>query len=194
MTAKTQGATAAFLERIGTEIRRRRKLAGLTVEELARASQVSRRMLTQIELGQANPSLVTVDKVARALGTHFADLTQDSTADPVSVRQPGEAAGVWSSSSGSAATLQVATTHLPVAELWDWCLEPGDRYDASPDATGSQELFHILEGELTLIGDGFEAVRIPAGGSARLASDRTYAYLNEGDVAVRFVRVVQLGG
>jgi proteic killer suppression protein len=39
--------------------------AGLTVQELADAAGLSRRMLTQIELGQANPSLVTLDRVAR---------------------------------------------------------------------------------------------------------------------------------
>ncbi|MCU0280015.1 MAG: cupin domain-containing protein, partial [Candidatus Nanopelagicales bacterium] len=133
-----------------------------------------------------------VDRVARALGTDFAALTREDRAEPVSVHAPGSAAGVWSSASGSLATLQVATHQHPPAELWDWTLQPGDRYDAQPDPAGSEELFLVLTGTLTIeLGDA-HPVTIRTGGSARLASDRLYAYVNNGRRPVRFVRVVQL--
>jgi transcriptional regulator with XRE-family HTH domain len=187
------GPTAAFLTHLGAEVRRRRKEAGRTVQELADAADLSRRMLTQIELGQANPSLVTVDRVARALDTDFASLARDPGGAPLSVNPPGSGAGVWSSQTGSHASLQVATQLAPAAELWDWTLQPGDRYDASPDPAGSEELFLVLAGTLTIDVSGTQAVTVECGGSARLASDRTYAYLNRGEHPVRFVRVVRLG-
>jgi transcriptional regulator with XRE-family HTH domain len=186
------GPTAAFLTHLGEQVRRRRKQSGLTVQELADAADLSRRMLTQIELGQANPSLVTVDRVARALDTDFASLTREERAEPVSVHAPGSAAGVWSSASGSAATLQVATHQHPPAELWDWTLQPGDRYVAQPDPVGSEELFLVLAGTLTIELGDLDPVTIRTGGSARLASDRHYAYVNNGSRPVRFVRVVHL--
>lgn len=186
------GATAEFVARVGGEVRRRRKKQGLTVQQLADLSGVSRRMLTLIEQGQANPSLVTIDKIARALGTDFASLASDSRPEPVAVHAPGAAAGVWSSSAGSRASLQVATQQIPAAELWDWYLVPGDRYDALPDAPGSEELFFVTEGVLTLAVAGHEPVQIATGGSARLASDRRYAYVNNEATAVRFIRVVRL--
>jgi transcriptional regulator with XRE-family HTH domain len=187
------GATAPFLAHLGEEVRRRRKDARLTVQELADASGLSRRMLTQIELGQANPSLVTVDRVARALGTDFASLTRDARPEPIAVNAPGAAAGVWSSAAGSSAALQVATQQHPPAELWDWTLQPGDQYVALPDPVGSEELFLVLSGTLTIDVEGMDAVTIPEGGTARLASDRHYAYVNAGKRPVRFIRVVQLG-
>lgn len=190
--AVTSGPTAQFLGHLGQEVRRRRKQAGLSVQDLADLAGLSRRMLTQIELGQANPSLVTVDKVARALGTDFAGLTRDTQPDPVSVNPPGTSMGVWSSSLGSRAALQVATQHQPAAELWEWSLQPGDRYDAEPDPAGSEELFLVLDGTLTLAVAGHAPVKVARGGSARLASDRQYSYVNDGRRAVRFVRVVQL--
>lgn len=188
----TAGATAEFVARVGVEVRRRRKRADLTVQQLADASGVSRRMLTLIEQGQANPSLVTIDKIARALRTDFASLASDSRPEPVAIHGPGEAAGVWSSSAGSRATLQVATQAQPAAELWDWVLQPGDRYDAKPDAAGSEELFLVIDGALTLEIEDLDPVVIKAGSSARLASDRAYSYVNEGRKAARFVRVVRL--
>jgi transcriptional regulator with XRE-family HTH domain len=187
------GPTAEFITRVGAEVRRRRMDQALTVQQLADAAAVSRRMLTLIEQGQANPSLVTVDKVARALGTDFASLTRDAQPDPVAVNEPGSAAGVWSSAAGSRAVLQIATQRQPSAELWEWVLQPGDRYDAQPDAAGSEELFMVLDGTLTLEVEGFEPVTVKAGGSARLASDRSYAYANHGREPARYVRVVRLG-
>jgi hypothetical protein len=86
----------------------------------------------------------------------------------------------------------VATTQRPAAELWDWTLQPGDHYDAEPDPPGSEELFLVLSGTLTIAADGLEAVRLPAGASARFASDRRYRYENRTRRPVRFVRVVQV--
>ena len=187
------GPTAEFIARVGAEVRRRRTGRRLTVQQLADAAGVSRRMLTLIEQGQANPSLVTVNRVARALGTDFASLTRDTQPDPVAVNEPGSAAGVWSSAAGSRAALQVATQRQPSAELWEWVLQPGDRYDAQPDAAGSEELFLVLNGALTLEVEGLEPVTVKAGGSARLASDRSYVYANHGREPARYVRVVRLG-
>ena len=53
-------------------------------------------------------------------------------------------------------------------------------------------LFLVIDGTLTLEVQGMDAVEIRAGGSARLASDRTYAYVNRGRRPARFVRVVRL--
>jgi transcriptional regulator with XRE-family HTH domain len=83
---------APFLADFGGRVRARRKQRGITVGRLAELSAVSRRMLTAIELGQANPSLVTVDKIARALDTDLASLALAGQAAPevLSVR-PGRA-------------------------------------------------------------------------------------------------------
>lgn len=161
--------------------------------QLAERSGISRRMLTQIELGQANPSLVTVDKVARALDTDFAGVVLAHEAvDLVSVLPPSTATLMWSSEAGSTAHLHVVTSDRGGPELWTWTLAAGDRYTAQPDPPGSEELFLVQSGTLTLHGDGFPPVAVLAGGSARLASDRHYAYVNEGPGATTFVRVVHI--
>lgn len=186
------GPTAEFILHLGERLRARRRAAHLTVQQLAERSGVSRRMLTQIELGQANPSLVTVDKLARALGLDFAALASDTAPTPLAVNAPDDPPGVWASPAGSSATLRVATSLQPAAELWDWTLQPGDSYAALPDPAGSQELFVVISGELTIAVDGLEPRTLPQGASARLASDRRYAYENRGEDPVRFLRVVQL--
>lgn len=50
--------------------------AGLSQEELARLSGLSRRMVNGVEAGSTNISLANLDHVATALGVAFVDLVQ----------------------------------------------------------------------------------------------------------------------
>ncbi|MDI9897453.1 XRE family transcriptional regulator [Rhodococcus sp. IEGM 1381] len=178
---------------MGSRIRSLRIARELTVQQLADQAEVSRRLLTQIEHGQANPSLVAVTRIARSLGTDFTELLSDTV--------PGEAAIevvpaeehllVWTSPAGSSAHLLVSTPGVRAADLWSWMLMPGDSYGGMPDAQGSFELFHVTDGQLTLTADNEVAV-IAAGESARLRSDRVYRYVNDGSVSVTFFRTVAL--
>ena len=187
-------ATADFLTRIGRGIRRLRKANGMTVQELAERASISRRLLTQVELGQANPSLVAVDRIARMLGTDFAGLTTDlrPVSDAVSVFPPGAGSLVWSSAAGSRAWLLAATESQGGAELWRWMLAAGDAYLASPDPAGSEELFEVHSGTLTITtGDGPDAT-VVTGATARLKSDRQYSYENRGVSPAEFTRVASV--
>jgi mannose-6-phosphate isomerase-like protein (cupin superfamily) len=103
----------------------------------------------------------------------------------------GEHVLVWSSEAGSTAHLLEAATESRSSDLWLWRLLPGDTYRGQADPARSQELFYVLSGALTLTA-GDERVVVPAGASGRLRSDRLYAYANDGDVPVTFVRTVVL--
>lgn len=177
-------ATQEFVTRIGARIRALRKQRGWSVQQLAEAGDLSRRMLTDIELGQANPSLATVDRVARALDTDFAALALPERAADEQV----EGTLVWEAPDGSQALL-LGATEDPRAELWRWTLTPGGHYDAEPDRRGAQEIHHVLSGRLTLALEAGPRVLAP-GESAVIASDQEYAYRNDDAEPVVFVRVV----
>ncbi|WP_454325509.1 helix-turn-helix domain-containing protein [Streptomyces glaucescens] len=183
--AADRQATEEFVTRIGGRIRALRKQRGWGVQQLADAAKLSRRMLTDIELGRANPSLATVDRVARALDTDFAALALPENDAPGA---DAEGTLVWEAPDGSTALLLGATVS-PRAELWRWTLAPGGRYDAEPDRPGAQEIHHVLSGRLTLaLEAGHQELR--PGQSAVIASDQQYAYLNEHAEPTVFMRVV----
>lgn len=181
-----------FLSQIGANIRARRIQMSLTMQQLADRSRISRRLMTQIELGQANPSLVTVTRIARQLGTEFTDLLGNLPAKtPIEIHAPGNHLLVWSSDAGSTAHLLESTRESRTVDLWLWRLLPGDTYRGLADPERSQELFYVLAGSLTLRADDLEVI-VRAGGSSRLYSDRPYSYTNGGDVPVEFIRTVSL--
>ena len=181
-----------FLVQVGARIRALRTSRSLTVQQLADRGQISRRLLTQIELGQANPSLVAVTRIARQLGTEFTNLLDATTAEwPIEVHEAGRHVLVWSSEAGSTAHLLEAAVESRSADLWLWRLAAGDTYRGKADPARSQELFYVLAGALTLTADDQQVV-VPVGASGRLRSDRPYSYGNRGGVPVEFVRTAAL--
>ncbi|GAA1854202.1 XRE family transcriptional regulator [Brevibacterium marinum] len=181
MSARIQ----TFLDRVGSRVRELRKGREWTIQRLADEASLSRRMLTQIELGQANPSLATIDRIAHALGTSFADLA-------LAERSPLDADGghtlAWEGPRGSTAYILGASS-VPGTELWRWHLGPSVRYQAEADRTGAEEILHILSGELVLCLAG-ETRTLDAGTSTRISTDRSYSYTAGDDDSVDFIRVV----
>ena len=61
---------------MGKKIKQLRKAQGLTQDKLAEKVRVSSAYIGFIEQGQRNPSLKTLDKIARALGTKMSELLE----------------------------------------------------------------------------------------------------------------------
>lgn len=170
---------------LGNRIRAVRRGKDLSVVRLAELSGVSRRMLTQIELGQANPSLATIDRIASALGTTFPAL--------VGVLGEGSPEGVqvWSTPTGSwACLLQAVESSQVFVELWKWHLVEGDRYHASPSMNAPESMAHVLHGRLR-VRSGSSDLNVTEGGSARIENTADYTFETDTDVAV-FLWVVTI--
>lgn len=68
--------------KIGPVIQRHRKERGLTLEQLAGISGISKSMLSQIERGQTNPTFGVLWSLTRALKIEFSDLLEGGSAIP----------------------------------------------------------------------------------------------------------------
>lgn len=58
---------------IGAKIRKLRKAAGLTLEELASRSELTKGFLSQLERNRTSPSISTLEDILEALGTNLAE-------------------------------------------------------------------------------------------------------------------------
>src|SRR5918997_4815744 len=68
------GADAVSAGRLGERVRERRRGRELTLEELAERSGVSRAMISKVERGEKNPTLVVAAKVAEGLEITLSEL------------------------------------------------------------------------------------------------------------------------
>jgi transcriptional regulator with XRE-family HTH domain len=65
----------------GRQVRRRREAAGLSQEELAERTGVSRNYVGMIERGETNPTLLVLHNLATALGLAMSTLIRELEAD-----------------------------------------------------------------------------------------------------------------
>lgn len=181
-----EGMRPAVVEQLGLRIRAARQDQDLSVGALAELSGVSRRMLTQIELGQANPSVSILDRVAAGLGTTFAALVG------VGADDAPEGVEIWSTDTGSwAVLLDAVDTETLSVETWKWKLLGSDAYRGGSGIPSPGLMHHVIDGALE-IDTGNDVQIIEAGGSGRVVTGGGYRYrAHEQQAAVFFTVALQ---
>jgi transcriptional regulator with XRE-family HTH domain len=177
--------TSALREAMGARVRAERLERRWTLDQLAEAAGVSRRLLVSVEQGDANPSIGTLLRLSDALGVGLPALVAPPIESTVTITRQGSGALLWESPAGGAARLMVGTQPPDVLELWDWTLAPGDRHTSAPHAAGTTELLQVLEGAITIeVGDA--AYALAAGDAAAFRGDLAHAYRNDAVPPARF--------
>ncbi len=178
VVAKNRVAEADELGRlIGSRIRQHRTGRNWTLDELARRSGVSRRMLLNIEQGSANPSIATLLRVSDALGAGLPGLVDAGQLAALRVTRAGQAPVLWQGPHGGRAALVAGTEPPEVVELWDWSLGPGESHHTEPHAAGTRELLLVLAGQVQLR-VGPEVEMLGPGDSAAFRGDVPHGYAN----------------
>ncbi|GAA5042185.1 transcriptional regulator with XRE-family HTH domain [Thermocatellispora tengchongensis] len=172
---------------IANNVRAQRAHRGLTLDELAARSGVSRGMLVQVEQARTNPSVSTLARIADALGVTVARLVE--VADTPVVRVVHAEDVVTFTHGPGSARLLVGTDAPAILELWDWRLGPGQHHDGDAHPPGTREMLTVLEGELTLTVYGATHV-IRTGEAVLFSADRPHVYANTADRDLRFIMVV----
>lgn len=184
-------AAQALHAAIATRMASLRKARRLSFDQLAARCDVSKGMLVQIEQGRANPSIGTLCRIASGLKVSVAELVAvaDDGQRAVRIIAPDDTPTLWTGPYGGTARLLVGSEGPEMLEHWMWELHPGERFQAQAHPSGTQELFHVLEGELLLELDGTPC-KIGKGSSAHARTDRPHAYACAGKKKVRFTMVV----
>jgi transcriptional regulator with XRE-family HTH domain len=176
---------AALAVAVGARVRQQRQRRDWTLDQLAEAAGVSRRMVVNVEQGAANPSVGTLLRLSDALGVGLPALVERPEPRPVKVTRHGDGAVLWTSASGGRGVLVAGTAALDVVELWDWTLAPGDQHASEAHTPGTQELIQVLEGAVTVQVAG-EPVSLAAGDAVAFGGDVAHGYTNPGSQPARF--------
>jgi len=176
---------AALASTIGARVRQERQSRRWTLDHLAEAAGVSRRMVVNVEQGAANPSVGTLLRISDALGVGLPALVEPPQPKPVKVTRHGAGATLWSGESGGRGVLVAGTEPPDVVELWDWTLGPGDRHGSEAHTAGTKELVQVQEGTITVeVAD--RSVTLDAGDAVTFPGDVAHAYANPGTRPARF--------
>lgn len=174
---------------VARHVRALRLARGWSLDELAIRSRVSKGMVVQIEGGRTNPSVATLSRIADAFGIGVARLLDEADQRAVRVTTLDVAPVLWRGASGGFARLLAALAEPGAVELWEWRIQPRDRYEATEHQAGTWQVVHVLVGEIIVTAAGREYIVGP-GDTIELRADQVHSARNEGAVPARAVALV----
>lgn len=186
-SAEDPGAVALG-RRVAENLRERRRALNLSLDDLARASGVSRAALSQIETCKTNPSLSVLWKVAVGLQIPFSELIGERR-EVVSLLRRNEAE-VLRSVDGKMESRPLARAGAgPGVEAYELRLAPRAAHAAEPHADGTRELITVLAGALKMT-VGPETYLLAVGDSLVFPADQRHVYENPGSAEGRYHNVI----
>lgn len=178
-------SAAALARVIGARVKQVRKSREWTLDQLAVAAGVSRRMVVNVEQGSVNPSVGTLLRLSDALGIGLPALVEPGVARTAKVTRSGDGAILWSGESGGRGILVAGTESPDVVELWDWTLAPGEHPESEAHAAGTRELLQVREGALTVVVEE-QTYELGPGDALTFHGDVAHSYANPHDEPARF--------
>lgn len=161
---------------VGANLRRIRKLKGMSLEETAEQTGVSKSMLAQIEKENANPSLGVLGKIVSGLRIQFLELIEAPPMDACLVRV------VDSIPSKEVEGQYKVWTCFPyednkTVEIYRIDVEPHGIYASGGHGEKTREYISILDGEIVIECNNTQYT-VKKGEVFRFESDQAHRYIN----------------
>ncbi len=179
---------ADLARRIGQRLRDERHARNLSLDDLSRASGVSRAALSQIETRKSSPSVSVMWKIAVGLGIPFAELLGGEGENGMILRRTD--AQPLRSPDGRFETRPVIPAGTtPWVEVYELKLSARSTHKAEAHAPGTRELLVVLSGSVR-IEVGATSYDLEPGDSLAFRADQAHVYANPGTSEARAHNVI----
>lgn len=142
-----EGGLGALARGIARAVRAHRTAQAMSLGDLARASGLSKTIVSRIERGEGNPSVETLWRLSTALGLPLGTLMAQDAAPRVRVLRAGAASSVRGAS-GMAARLLHAEGRALRSEVFELDLPAGADQRGAAHLPGTEELVVCTAGRL----------------------------------------------
>lgn len=161
-------------------VTRLRKEHNLTLEQLAAASGVSRSMLSQIERGQANPTLAVTHRIARTFGLTIGELVDAPNPQPTIELVHADDPSNLFRSDDECCIRTLSPLHMEKnVEFYEVRIAPHGRLSSAPHFQGTRELLTVTQGEAHVT-SGSHACHLNTNDSAHYRADVPHEIENVG--------------
>lgn len=160
------------VKRVAANTRALREDAGMSLSELARRSGLSKGALSQIEAGQANPTVETLWSLAQALGVPFSELIVESRPPAVHVSRADDE---WIVGNPVSSRLVQRLATGGMVEIHQIRVAQGAPRRSDAHAKGLTELVVVQAGRMR-VGPVDTPVELGPGDSATYAADKPHLY------------------
>ena len=168
--------------RVGDTLAALRQAGSLSLDALSRKAGVSKSMLSQIERGQANPTVAVVWRLANALDVDIGELLGGApAANEATIDLLAAHAAPAIRSPDGLCELRILGP-IGLAGQFEWyalAVQPGGALQSQAHEPGTQEHLSTMGGTLE-IQTGDQVQRIKTGETARYPADRPHCIRNTG--------------
>jgi transcriptional regulator with XRE-family HTH domain len=179
---------ADLARRVAENLREHRKRREMSLDQLARATGVSRAALSQIETRKTNPTIGVLWKIASGLGVAFSDLIGESRLG-LSVLRRGDAQLLRSTDRRFESRPLVPAAGVNEIEMYELSLAARSRHTSDPHGPGTKELVVVLSGSLKMT-VGSHTDELSAGDSVVFDANLPHVYENPGNAEARYHDVI----
>jgi len=172
---------------IARNLKKIRLVRGLSLDNLAEQTGVSKSILAQIERGEANPTIGTIERILSGLRISITELSEDNSV--VSRKVQRKTLEPLKEVKGSYAVYN----YFPFEESRSfeiyWIhISPGKEYVIGGHGMSTEEYIMLYEGDLVIY-ENDEIIELEQGDALRLSTEQEHAYKNVGDVEVKMIIV-----
>jgi XRE family transcriptional regulator, regulator of sulfur utilization len=179
---------ADLARRVGQRVRDERTARDMSLDDLSRASGVSRAALSQIETRKSSPSIAVMWKIAVGLGIPFSELLGGESEVGQVLRRSD--AQVLRSPDGRMESRPIAPAGTtPWVEIFELRLSARTTHRSDSHAPGTREILVVLSGALRMDING-TTYDLEAGDSVAFRADQPHAYVNNGASETRAHNVI----
>lgn len=165
-------------EVLGHNLKRLRTQRQLSLGQLANISGISKVMLSQIEKGEANPTVNTIWKIASGLRVHYTELLDNQRNDAVLTKKDDAVMQVENDGDYTSFVYYSASPDRPF-DLFVIELLPQKRYASDGHLIGSKEYLLINKGRAKVTIDNRDYI-LEQGDSLSFESSNPHVYENIG--------------
>lgn len=174
---------------VGKNILNQRKQKGMSLDELAKRSGVSKSMLSQIEQEKANPTVITVWKIARALDLGVQELMESSSSNIIDVIRSNDAPIIYSEDKLCKIRINSPIHMTDNLELYQMSFMPGGKNVSLPHFPRAEEFLTVIEGKFRVTSGDYSTL-LQKGDTGRYRADTEHTIENISKTAAEAYLVV----
>ncbi|ARK31563.1 helix-turn-helix domain-containing protein [Halalkalibacter krulwichiae] len=165
----------SIAKQVGMTLRKIRQDRGISLQDLADKTDVSKLTLGNIERGEANPSLSIIWKIANGLSIPISTLLQEN--NQVTISRAHQGNKVVSANQVCVLEPMFEVANYGQSELHRAFLKPNSEYKPGAHQPGVIEYVTVMSGELIIQIEN-ETYHLFAYDSLKFNADRIHAYIN----------------
>jgi transcriptional regulator with XRE-family HTH domain len=175
-------------KKVGRKLLSIRKTRGLSLDQVAELTGVSKAMLGQIERGDSNPTISVLWKIVNGLQISFTSLIEDDESK-ITVVRAGELTP-FEEENGHYKAFPLFPFHPQKSfEIYTVEMEPGCSHTSEPHNDGVEEYILMVGGKLELT-VAEESFVLSQGDAIHFTADRTHHYRNISDATTVYQTII----